>query len=55
VCQWRDDGDAQSLDSNMSIENGTEGELMLDASSRFLMKKGDMPTGLIPKLQMVTL
>ncbi|GLJ10647.1 hypothetical protein SUGI_0132380 [Cryptomeria japonica] len=60
VCQWRNDADTQSSDSDMSIENdtgtqssdsdisienGTEGELMLDSSSHFLVKKGETPYG----------
>ncbi|XP_057822015.1 uncharacterized protein LOC131034530 isoform X2 [Cryptomeria japonica] len=32
VCQWRDDGDAHSSDSDMSIENGTEGGNFVDKS-----------------------
>ncbi|XP_057866271.1 uncharacterized protein LOC131073786 [Cryptomeria japonica] len=60
VCQWRNDADSLSSDSDMSIENGTdtlssdsdmsiqngtEGELMLDFSSHLLVKKGETPYG----------
>lgn len=42
---WRDDADTRSSGSDMSIENGTDGELALDSSSDPLPKKGDKPSG----------
>ncbi|KAH9305730.1 hypothetical protein KI387_010134 [Taxus chinensis] len=45
VFPWRDDADIQSSGSDMSIENGTEGELMFDSSSHFLPKKGNASYG----------
>lgn len=45
LCPWRDDADTRSSGSDMSIENGTDGELAFDASSDLLSKKGDKPSG----------
>lgn len=44
LCPWRDDADTRSSGSDMSIENGTDGELAFDASSDLLSKKGDKPS-----------
>lgn len=45
LCPWRDDADTRSSGSDMSIENGTDGELAFDASSDPSSKKGDKPSG----------